>query len=567
MKWLYERILFYIGLALVIWFLIAFVVFPLGSALYAALFKDGTFVAVQTALELIASKRVRAAIFNTVWMTVASTVTVTILGIFQVAVLEYFHVRGRTILKIGFAVPLVFGSVIAATGYNFTYGPSGVLTVLLQKMGIGIDQYWFQGWFGVLYAHTFLLTNFYFLFLRAAMRRIDYSTIEAARNLGASEWTIIRRVVLPSTLPVLLAVLLLTIYTAVGSFAAPQILGGRDFHMLSQMILTLNSLRRQDMAALLALFMGVFIAGLIVLSRYLEKRGHALSGGKTPVPIQLRTVANPVLNVLLHVVSYVLVVLYVVPVILVILFSFAPGSSIGAEVIPSVLTLKNYIQVFTMGSAFAPFFNSMIMVISAVVVGVALTIFSVQIFLRYRNVLTAFLEWLFVLPWFVPSILLAVGLIAAFDAPNILVGGLTLLGSYWLLPIGYVIIVLPLMVRFLRAAFMNIDPVYDDAARSFNAPAFYRFRRITFPLIAPVVLLVSGMAFNRLITEYSVSAFLFNVNNLPLPVAIVEGGMNMDPEQKAITLVYATIVMAFSFIIMLSAERVGLGKRPDINKL
>ena len=213
------------------------------------------------------------------------------------------------------------------------------------------------------------MTSFFFLFLRAAMRRVDFSTIEAARSLGAGEWTILRRVVLPVILPTLLAVILLTVYGAVGSFAAPQILGGRDFHMLSQVILTLNSLRRQDMAALLALLMGVVVMGLILLSQYYEAKGSYVGGSKTPVPIQLRRMRNPLANAALHGIAWLMALLYILPVGLVILFSFAPAASIGVETLPSSLTLKNYIRVFTEGRASGPAWNSARMGLIAVADG------------------------------------------------------------------------------------------------------------------------------------------------------------------------------------------------------
>ncbi|MBY2951380.1 iron ABC transporter permease [Rhizobium laguerreae] len=562
-----ERVVYWIGLAALIWIVVTFLILPLIASLHAAFFKDGSLVVGQTLSELSSSRRVRAALWNTVWMTSATMVTVTIVGIFQVVVLEYFHVRGRALLKIAYATPLVFGGVVAAAGYNFTYGPGGAVTHLVKAIVSGLPQDWFIGWFGVLFTHTFLMTNFYYLFLRAAMRRVDYATIEAARSMGASEYTILWRVVLPAIMPTLLAVTLLTLYTAISSFAAPQVLGGRDFHMLSQMVLTLNSLRRPDMAALLALMMGLCLMALILLSQYYEARGSYVGGAKATAPIQLRKICSPVGNAVLHFFAYLLVAIYAVPIALVVLFSFAPAASIGIEVIPSSLTLKNYARVFTEGTAFLPFFNSIVMSLVAVSAALVVTLFAVPVILGRRSWLTRLLDITFFLPWVVPSILLAVGLIVTFDTPNPLVGNAVLLGGYWLLPIGYAIVALPLMVRFLRAAFVGIDPAYNEAARSMGATGLYRYRRIILPIVAPTVILVAGMAFNDLLSEYPLSAFLYNVNNKPLPIAIVDSSLSVDPEQAALNLVYVTLIMAFSLAIILLAERIGLGKGPETTTL
>ncbi len=562
-----ERAAFISALLLLLWFLVTFLVWPLIMTLSTAFFSGGEFRFSEITDDLSASKRVRGALFNTFWMTIATTITVGIVGLFQVAVLEYFHVKGRTLLKVGFAVPLVFGSIVAATGYKFTYGPIGVVTQVLHRFFPGLPSDWFIGGHGVLYAQTFLLTSFYYLFLRAAMRRVDYSTIEAARSMGASEATILRRVVLPVILPTVFAVMLLTIYTSTVSFAVPELIGGRDFNMISQIILTLNSINRPDMAAFLALFLGLFIMTMILLMQWVEARGSYIGGAKTPVPIELKRVKNKFANFVLHAVSYLLLFIYVLPVFLVISFSFAPASEIGTQTFPSTFTLSNYITVLSGGSAFEPFFNSARMGLLAVLTGLAATLFAVPIMVKHKNWMTRLMDLGFFLPWVVPSVLLAIGLIVTFDEANPLVANTVLLGTFLILPIGYVIHILPLMVRFLRAAFIGIDPSYEEAARSMGASGPYRFRRVIFPLVAPTALLAGGYTFNELLTEYPLSAFLYNVNNKPLSIAILESDKSYNPEQAAITLVYAVLVMSFSMIVVMSAERLSLGKGPKTNNL
>ncbi|WP_026615860.1 ABC transporter permease [Ensifer aridi] len=562
-----ERVLYWFGLMALAWAVLTFLLIPMVAALHAALFRHGGLAMFDAISELARSRRVRAALWNTLWMTAATTVTVTIIGMFQVAVLEYFRVRGHGLLKLAFSTPLVFSGVVAAAGYNFTYGPSGAVTAALTALFPMIPRDWFVGWLGVLFAHTFLMTSFHFLFLRAAMRRVDYSTIEAARSMGASEATILRRVVLPVITPTVLAVTLLTLITAMGSFAAPQMLGGPDFHMLSQMVLTLNGLRRPDMAALLALLMGLVLMGLILLSQYFEAKGAYTAGAKTTTRIQVRSIRNPLARLVVTALAYLLAAIYLVPLALIVLFSFAPASSIGIEVLPATFTLANYARVLGGGAAFVPFFNSMLLSSIAVAVGLAITLFAVPIMVRKRGWLPRALDICFILPWIIPTILLAVGLIAAFDAPNPLVGNAVLLGSYWLLPIGYTIFSLPLMVRFMRSAFIGIDPAYEEAARAMGAAGPYRFRRVVLPLVAPTAVLVASMKFNNLLAEYPLSAFLYNVNNRPLPIAIVDGAVSADPDQAAISLVYVTLIMAFSLAVILIAERLSFGRTPQSNNL
>ena len=127
----FQSVFFYIGIALVLWVALSFVYTPIYSVLTKAFVSDSGF-SFDAAAELAASNRVRSAIANTLIVTFLTIITVNIVGIFQVAALEYVSVRGARLLKIAYAMPLVFVSVVAATGYNFTYGQTGVVTRALQ---------------------------------------------------------------------------------------------------------------------------------------------------------------------------------------------------------------------------------------------------------------------------------------------------------------------------------------------------------------------------------------------------------------------------------------------------
>ena len=61
-----------------------------------------------------------------------------------------------------------------------------------------------------------------------SLQAIDRSLIEAARSLGASNFAIFRRVLLPLSLPGLLAGMILVFVPVIGSFMEPRILGGLE---------------------------------------------------------------------------------------------------------------------------------------------------------------------------------------------------------------------------------------------------------------------------------------------------------------------------------------------------
>ncbi|MDE0697237.1 MAG: ABC transporter permease subunit [Boseongicola sp.] len=545
-------------LVVVIWCAASFIYAPIFSVLRFAFAPEGD-IGLGAIGELAGSRRVRTAIVNTLVVTGLSVITVNVIGIFQVAVLEYLRVGGRGFLRFAYSTPLIFVSVAAATGYGFVYGQTGALTRLLQSVWPALPNDWFTGTLAVVFAHTFLLTSFHFLFLRAAIRRVDYSTVEAARGLGASNMEAFVRVVLPVLLPTIFATTLLVTYKSLGSFAIPSVLGGRRFDMVTELILTLNSLRRPDMAAMLSIGLGLAVILCIAAMQYVERRGSYVGGSKTPVPIERISIASPVVNLAVHAAAYAIAVIQLVPIALVVLFSFAPARSIATEVLPTSFTLQNYVTVFSQSTAFVPLKNSLLMGASATMAGIMISLFVVNLAHRHANIGTTSLDLSFMAPWILPAPFIAIGLILTYDEPNLLVANRVLLGGFWILPIGYAVVSIPIMMRFLRAAFFSLDPALNEAAQSLGAPAFYRFLRVTIPLVLPVMILIAAMTLNGILSEYSMSAFLFNVNNRPLSIALFEGARSANPEQAAINLVYISLIMAFSLGIITLADRYGLG--------
>ena len=69
-----------------------------------------------------------------------------------------------------------------------------------------------------------------------SLQAIDDALIEASRSLGATTWQAFRRVILPLSMPGVLAGVFLIFVPVIGSFMEPRILGGKDAIMLGPII-------------------------------------------------------------------------------------------------------------------------------------------------------------------------------------------------------------------------------------------------------------------------------------------------------------------------------------------
>ena len=98
---------------------------------------------------------------------------------------EYFDIKGAKILRLGYMTTLIYSGVALVTGYMFLYASDGIITTQLKDAFPNINVNWFTGFNAVLFTMTFACTSNHALFLRNAIRGIDYNTVEAARNMGA----------------------------------------------------------------------------------------------------------------------------------------------------------------------------------------------------------------------------------------------------------------------------------------------------------------------------------------------------------------------------------------------
>ena len=74
--------------------------------------------------------------------------------------------------------------------------------------------------------------------LYASIERIDVELIEASRDLYASGWQTFRRVLLPLSMPGVIAGSILVFIPSLGAYVTPEILGGAKTTLLGSYIVT-----------------------------------------------------------------------------------------------------------------------------------------------------------------------------------------------------------------------------------------------------------------------------------------------------------------------------------------
>ncbi len=550
------------------WFVMACLIMPNINTIWSVFVQEGEFT-LEPLQKLLGSERAMKSLKNSFILAPSLALTVGFVGISLVLITEYFDIKGASILRLGYMTTLIYGGIILVSGYKFIYGNNGFLTNIFAGIIPSFPTDWFQGYWAVLFVMTFACTSNHMIFLRNAMRAVDFQTVEAAQNMGAGPGKILLKVVLPVLTPSLLAVTILTFITGLSATSAPLLVGGRDFQTITPMILSFSkNVGSRDLAALLALFLGIATIILLVVMMQIEKRGHYMSVSKVKTTIVKQKIRNPVLNVLAHGYAYILFLIYVVPVVLIILFSFTDSATIASRKLSiSSFTLKNYEAVFSKATAYKPFLVSIVYsALSAFAVAV-LVLAACRIIQKRKDKISTALEYSLLIPWLLPTTLIAIGLITTYNTPRFWMFNKVLTGTTIIMFLGYMIIKIPFTLRMTKAAFFALDDSLEDAARNLGAKPLYTFFRVLLPVVLPTVLAIFALNFNGLLGDYDMSVFMYHPLMQPLGVyikSLTDSQTNAD--NSALTFVYAVLMMIISGIVLYLVYGRGENKVKGNNK-
>ncbi len=113
----------------------------------------------------------------------------------------------------------------------------------------------------------------------AAIERFDFRLVDAAYDLYADRWTILRKVVLPVVRPGIVAGCLLVFIPGIGAFIAPDLLGGGKNLMVGNLIaLQFQSSRNWPFGSAAAIILLTIV--LLALLAFVRQQGKAHGGGR-----------------------------------------------------------------------------------------------------------------------------------------------------------------------------------------------------------------------------------------------------------------------------------------------
>lgn len=189
--------------------------------------------------------------------------------------------------------------------------------------------------------------------------------------------------------------------------------------------------------------------------------------------------------------------------------------------------------------------NTTVVALVCTIISVGAGTLSALALPRLGRALGGALQLYLLLPFTIPLVVEAVGLLNIYDA-------LGLVGARWAIGMAIAAINLPFVVGTVSAAANRLDPFLDEAAASCGARPVERFVTVTIPSVLPGILAGGMIMFITAFNEFVVSAFLVDARTMTLPVDLFNQARGTTtPALAAVSVLYALI----SLLAVLAVDR------------
>jgi putative spermidine/putrescine transport system permease protein len=181
--------------------------------------------------------------------------------------------RFKNVLIMLVVLPLFVGNAVRAAGWMTIFGSRGFLNVTLMQVGVISEP------LQIMYTESAVVAGiiavnlpYMVLTLQSVIEGINRNVEEAAFSLGAGPMTMFRRVLLPLSLPGILAGTILTFILGMNAYATPVLLGGPKFKMMGPLIYGQFQLNNWPFGAAVAFVLMTATLGLTATANILIQR-------------------------------------------------------------------------------------------------------------------------------------------------------------------------------------------------------------------------------------------------------------------------------------------------------
>jgi spermidine/putrescine transport system permease protein len=209
-------------------------------------------------------------------LALTSTLAITLVGYPYGYFMARMSAKWKNRMMVLLLLPFWISSLIRLNGWIIVFRSNGVLDQILMALHLTDKPLkLLYSYPAVLVGMIYVLLPFMILSVYSSTEKMDWSLVEAARDLGAGKAQAFLSVTLPHTLPGLLSGIILTFIPSMGLFFIADILGGNKIVLVGSVIQEqLTKGRNLPFAAALSVVLLVLTSLFIGLYRKIARTGE-----------------------------------------------------------------------------------------------------------------------------------------------------------------------------------------------------------------------------------------------------------------------------------------------------
>lgn len=212
------------------------------------------------------SNTVKSALFLSLYSSAVSTAIACILGIAAAYILAFKKIPYKHVWNIVVTLPMVLPPAVGGYLLLLTFGRYGLVGHWFYLSGYSImftDQ-------AIIIAQIFVILPFVINAVRTSFEGINAEYKEVALTMGASEWQIFTRVILPLSKPGIFSGAIMAFTRAMGEFGATMMVSGLNETMPIAIYRNATAGHRTE-ADILSMILIMVSFGIMILMKNLDK--------------------------------------------------------------------------------------------------------------------------------------------------------------------------------------------------------------------------------------------------------------------------------------------------------
>ncbi|MDP3263192.1 MAG: ABC transporter permease [Tabrizicola sp.] len=214
--------------------------------------------------EMFADAQLKKALLNSLTIALSSATLATVLGVFAARATVRYRWPGKPAALGLIMVPLVLPEMIVAMA----------LLVVLLSIGIPLSI------FTIILGHVLICMPFAVAILTSAFQSLDRSLEEASLDLGETQWSTFRLIVLPLVMPGILSSFLITFTISIDEFIISNFLGSGQPILSVYIFGQFRFPAKVPSMLALGTLLVLFSICMLAIAEYFRRRGIAKTGGK-----------------------------------------------------------------------------------------------------------------------------------------------------------------------------------------------------------------------------------------------------------------------------------------------